>query len=90
MDVHLLRAERQRIADLFRSTLTCLAILRAQRIGAATDEARQQLQSVIDEQSAVARDLSERLLAADASIIEMQGWEARERRSPLELAPLDF
>ena len=90
MDVHLLRAERQRIAELFRSTHACLSILRAQRIGASTEEARGHLQAAIDEQSAVARDLGERLLAADASIIEMQSWEVRERRRPSENAALDF
>ena len=38
MDEHLLRAERQRIAELFRSTLTCLSLLRAQRIGASIED----------------------------------------------------
>ena len=79
MDVYLLRAERQRIAELFRSTITCLSILRAQLIGTSTEEARGHLQAAIDEQSAMARDLGERLLAVDASIIEMQSWEVRER-----------
>lgn len=90
MDVHLLRAERQRIAELFRSTHTCLSILRAQRIGASTEEARGHLQAAIDEQSAVARDLGERLLAADASIIELQSWEVRERLRPSGKAAFDF
>jgi hypothetical protein len=77
MDVCLLRAERQRIAELFRSTLTCLSILPAQIIAASMEEARGHLKAALDEQSAVARDLGERLLAVDASIIEMQSLEVR-------------
>jgi hypothetical protein len=90
MDVHLLRAEHRRIAYQYRSTLTCLGIMRAQRIGASTEEARGHLQAAIDEQLAVARNLGERLLAVDASIIELQSWEVRERLRPSEKAALDF
>ena len=90
MDVHLLLAERQRLAEQFRSTFTCLSILRAQLIGASTDEARQHLQSAIDDQSAVARELGEELLALDASILELQTQESGQARSPLLSAPLDF
>ncbi len=90
MDVHLLRAERQRIAEQFRSTFTCLSILRAQFIGASTDEARQHLQSAIDEQSALARELGERLLALDAAMLDLQTQGLAERRSPVQSAPLDF
>jgi hypothetical protein len=86
MDVHLLRAERRRIAERYRSTLTCLGIMRAQRIGASTEEAQGHLQTAIDEQSAMARELGERLLAVDASIIETQSWEVRERLRPWENA----
>ena len=50
MDVHLLLAERQRIAEQFRSTLTCLAMLRAQLIAALTDEARQHLLAILEEE----------------------------------------
>ena len=86
MDVHLLLAEgqRQRLAEQFRSTFTCLSILRAQLIGASTDEARQHLKS------AVARELGEKLLALDASILELQTQESGQPRSPLLSAPLDF
>ena len=91
MDVHLLLAEgqRQRLAERFRSTFTCLSILRAQLIGASTDEARQHLKSAINEQSAVARELGEKLLALHASILELQTKETAQRRSPLLSAPLD-
>jgi hypothetical protein len=68
MDVHLLRAERRRIAEQFRSTLTCLGILRGQLIGALTDEARQHLRSAMERESAVARELGEKLLNLDSSI----------------------
>jgi len=86
MDVHLLLAEgqRQRLAERFRSTFTCLSIPRAQLIGASTDEARQHLKS------AVARELGEKLLALDASILELQTQESGQPRSPLLSAPLDF
>ena len=90
MDVHLLRAERQRIAEQFRSTLTCLGLLRGQSIGALTDEARQHLRSAMEEESAVARELGEKLLKLDASILELQTKETAQRRSPLLSAPLDF
>ena len=73
MDVHLLLAERQRqrLAEQFPSTYTCLSILRAQLIGASTDEARQHLKS------AVARELGEKLLALDASILELHQPQRR-------------
>ena len=90
MDVHLLLAERQRIAEQFRSTLTCLAMLRAQLIAALTDEARQHLLAILEEESAVSRDLSAKLLELDASILEIQTHESAQRRSPLLSAPLDF
>ena len=90
MDVHLLRAERQRIAEQFRSTLTCLGILRAQLIGALTDEARQHLRVAIESEAAVSRELGEKLLALDASILELQARETAQQRSPLLSAPLDF
>jgi hypothetical protein len=38
MDVHILIVERGRVAEQFRSTLTCLGITRAQLIGCLTDE----------------------------------------------------
>jgi hypothetical protein len=90
MDVHLLREERRRIAEQFRSTLTCLGILRGQLIGALTDEGRQHLRSVMEGESAVARELGEELLRLDASILDLQTKETAQRRSPLLSAPLDF
>ena len=44
--------ERRRVADEFRLTLTCLAILRAQLTRSLTDEARQHLCAVIGEKAA--------------------------------------
>jgi hypothetical protein len=90
MDVRLLLADRQRLAEQFRSTFTCLSILRAQLIRASTDEARQHLKSAINEQSGAARELGEKLLALDASILELQTQESGQPRSPLLSAPLDF
>ena len=90
MDMHLLRAERHRIAEQFRSTLTCLGILRGQLVGALTDEARQHLRSAMEGESAVARELGEKLLKLDASILDLQTREPAQRRSPLLAAPLDF
>ena len=72
MDLATLCNQRQRLADEFRSTLTCLSMLRTQLIGCSEAHARLRLQSAIDEQSIVARDISERLLALDASILDMQ------------------
>ena len=90
MDVHLRMAERRRVADEFRSTLTYLAILRAQLIRSLTDEARQHLLAVIEDEAAESHKLSEKLLELDAAILEMQTREAALRRSPLLSAPLDF
>jgi hypothetical protein len=87
MDVHLLMAERRRVADEFRSTLTYLAILRAQLIR-STDEARQHLLAVIEDEAAESHKLSEKHLELDAAILEMQTREAALRRSPLLSAPL--
>ncbi len=89
MDVHLLRSERHRIAEQFRSTLTCLGLLRGQLIGALTGEARQHLRSAIERISAVARELGEKLTKLDASILELQTKETAQRRSALLSAPLD-
>jgi hypothetical protein len=90
MDLHLLLAERERISDQFRSTFACLSMLRAQLIRASTDEARQHLQSAINEYSTLARDLGDKLRALDASALELQTRDATPQRSPLLSAPLDF
>jgi hypothetical protein len=90
MDVHLVRAERRRIAEQFRSTLTCLGILRGQLIGALTDEARQHLRSVMDGESAVACELGEELLKLDASILDLQTKDTAQRLNPLLSVQLDF
>ena len=90
MDVHLLRAERQRIADLLRSTLTHLAILRAQRIGAATAEARQQLQSIIDAQSAVPPVLASGCSPRTHRSSRCRAGRLANDAALWELAPLDF
>jgi hypothetical protein len=88
MDLLGLRDERQRLSDEFRSTMTCLSMLRAQHLGCADVDARQQLASTIEEQSAKARELGARLLEIDASTLKIQTREAPP--SPLDSAPLDF
>jgi hypothetical protein len=85
MDLHSLRAERRRMALQVRSTFTCLSKLRAQLKGASTQEARQHLQSLVEEQSAVAHELAQKLFVLDTSIVRLQ-----QRGSPLLSAPLDF
>ena len=84
MDLLALRDERQRLADEFRSTMTCLSMFRAQHLGCADADARQQLASTIEEQSAKARQLGARLLEIDASMLKMQARKAPP--SPLELS----
>ena len=72
MDVRLLRADRQRIAEQFRSTFTCLGILRGQLIRASNGRGSSAPDSAMEEESGVARKLGEKLLALDASILELQ------------------
>ena len=88
MDLLGLRDERQRLSDEFRSTMTCLSMLRAQHLGCADADARRQLQSTIEEQSAMARELGAKLLEIDVSMLKMQARDAPP--SPLDSAPLDF
>ena len=88
MDLLGLRDERQRLSDEFRSTMTCLSMLRAQYLGCADANARRQLQSTIEEQSAMARELGAKLLEIDVSMLKMQARDAPP--SPLDSAPLDF
>ena len=88
MDLLGLRDERQRLSDEFRSTMTCLSMLRAQHLGCANAAARRQLQSTIEEQSAMARELGAKLLEIDVSMLKMQARYAPP--SPLDSAPLDF
>ena len=87
MNLASLRDERQRLADEFRSTFTCLSILRTELIACHDVDRKRQLEGVINEQSAAARDLGERLLALDASIFEVQARTPKP--SPLHSAPLD-
>ena len=88
MDILALRDERQRLSDEFRSTMTCLSMLRAQHIACAHADARQQIQATIEDQSAIARELGAKLLEIDISMLKMQARDAPP--SPLDLAPLDF
>ena len=88
MDLLALRDERQRLADEFRSTMTCLSMLRAQNIACAHADARQLIQARIEQQSGRARELGARLLEIDASTLKMQAGDAPP--SPLKSAPLDF
>jgi L-ribulose-5-phosphate 3-epimerase UlaE len=88
MDLLGLRDERQRLSDEFRSTMTCLSMLRAQHLGCADADARRQLCSTIEQQSAMARELGARLLEIDVSMLKMQARDAPP--SPLDSAPLDF
>ena len=78
MDIHILLGERRRIADQFRSTLTCLGILRAQVIGAGTEEARYHLLAAIEGEAEVCRGLGDKLLQLDAKILEMQTERPQE------------
>jgi hypothetical protein len=87
---HLLMAERRRVSEAFRARLTCLAMLRGQLAEALTDEARQRLYAAVDEESAICRELGEKLLALDASILDLRARETPQQRSPLLSAPLDF
>ena len=88
MDILALRDERQRLSDEFRSTMTCLSMLRAQHIACAHADARQQIQATIEDQSAIARELGAKLLEIDISMLKMQARDAPP--SPLDSAPLDF
>jgi hypothetical protein len=72
VDVHILKAERRRISEQLRSTLTCLGILRAQIIGCLTQEARHHLLAALDEESGVCRELGDRLLRVEAMIMNLQ------------------
>jgi hypothetical protein len=88
MDLLALRDERQRLSDEFRSTMTCLSMLRAQNIACAHADARQQIQATIEQQSGRARKLGARLLEIDTATLNMERGDARP--SPLTSAPLDF
>ena len=72
MDVHLMIAERRRVANEFRLARTCLAILRAQLSYSLTRETRQHLLAVIGETSAKSRRLGAKLLEVDAAVLEMR------------------
>ena len=90
MDVHLLMAERGRVAEAFRAKLTQVAMLRGQLADALTDEARQHLYMAVDEEAALCRELGDRLLQLDVSILALQTRETAKTPSPLLSAPLDF
>ncbi len=75
MDIHILLAERRRIADEFRSKLTQLSKLRNDLAEARTDEGRCYLYAAVDEQSVVFRELGERLLQLDNSVRALQARE---------------
>jgi hypothetical protein len=87
-DLFALRDERQRLSDEFRSTMTCLSMLRAQHIACAHADARQQIQATIEQQAGRARELGSRLLEIDVSMLKMQTRDAPP--SLLASAPLDF
>ncbi len=91
MDFESLVAERGRVAREFRSTLTYLAMLRANLTRNLNEEGRQHLLSVIDEEAAECRRLSEELLQLDAAILKLQATlDVSSRPSPLLSAPVDF
>ena len=75
MDIHILMAERRRIADEFRSKLTQLSKLRNELIEARTDEGRCYLYAAVDEQSSAFRELGEKLLQLDNSVRAIQARE---------------
>ena len=91
MDFESLVAERGRVAREFRSTLTYLAMLRANLTRNLNGEGRQHLLSVIDEEAAESRRLSEELLQLDVAILKLQAkLDVPSRPSPLLSAPVDF
>jgi hypothetical protein len=90
MDVHALVAERKRVAEELRSTLTCLSVLRASLIESLAGEGRQHLLSSIEAEMNAARELGDKLLKLDASIQEGRQREVAASASPVISAPLDF
>ncbi len=90
MDLQSLVAERGRVADEFRATVTYLAMLRAHLTRYdLSEETRSDLLPVIEEEADESRRLSERLLQLDVAISKMQATPA-SRTSPLLAAPLVF
>ena len=63
-------------------------MLRAQQLGCADADAQRKLQSTIEEQSTMARELGAKLLEIDVSMLKMQARDAPP--SPLDSATLDF
>jgi hypothetical protein len=92
MDLQSLVAERGRVADEFRATVTYLAMLRAHLTRYdLSEETRNDLLPVIEEEAAESRRLSERLLQLDVAISKMQATPNESSRpSPLLSAPVDF
>ncbi len=92
MDLLSLLAERGRVADEFRATVTYVAMLRSHLVRKdLSDETRSDLLPVIEEEAGESRRLSERLLQLDAAILKMQAVpEAPSRVGPLDLAPVVF
>ena len=76
MDIHILMAERRRIAEEFRAKLTQLSKLRNELVDVRTDEGRCCLYAAVDEQSALFRELGERLLKLDTSVRALQARDA--------------
>ena len=90
MDIHALIAERNRVAEELRFTLTCFGLLRAFLIESLTIETRQHLLSTIEGEMSAVRELGDKLLKLDASIQELRQREKALRPSPPLSAPLDF
>ncbi len=92
MDLQSLVAERGRVADEFRATVTYLAMLRAHLTRYdLSEETRSDLLPVIEEEADESRRLSERLLQLDVAISKMQATpDAPSRLSPFLAAPLVF
>ncbi len=76
MDIHLLMAERSRVADEFRAKLSFVAALRGQLANARTDEARQSLYAAVDRETGECRNMGQHLFQLDAKITAMQ-WQER-------------
>ena len=79
MDIHVLVAERSRIADEFRTKLTFVAALRGQLANARTDEARQRLYAAVDRETGECRNMGQHLFQLDAKIVAMQS----QKRAPM-------
>ena len=74
-DIHVLTAERQRVAEKFRAQITSLGMLRGLLTQAPTEKAREQLHEAIDDEHARFEELADKLLHLEASVLVLQARE---------------